>query len=396
MNRELEKVMRRAFHEVHELGKRAQDGHAHRGLHAGGGPGGRGHPPARPVPVDRGRLPRSPPAVQWCGSPVRDPRREGARDRPRPHADPAGRRGPARPRRSAACWPRTSLADHDMPPFDRAAMDGYAVRAADVAAAPVVLEVAGQIRAGQCPTAPLRAGPGRAGDDGRARARRAPPRCSRWRRRARSTAAAASRSWRRSEPGAHIARQGCGGAAPATSCSRAGDDRSIPPPWPCWPRSARAACAWAGGPRSPCWSPATSWWTSGTRPAAARIRNSNGYAVAAQAALGGRGRALAGRRARPGGPHRGGGARGLRARTCWSSRAACRRAPSTWSRRCWRASTSGLLFTRVAIKPGRAAGLRPPRRQAGVRPARQPRLGAGHLRRCSCARRCCACRARAW
>jgi molybdopterin molybdotransferase len=42
-------------------------------------------------------------------------------------------------------------ADADMPPFDRSAMDGYAVRAADVAGAPVVLEVAGQIRAGQYP-----------------------------------------------------------------------------------------------------------------------------------------------------------------------------------------------------------------------------------------------------
>ena len=33
-------------------------------------------------------------------------------------------------------------ADADMPPFDRAAMDGYAVRAAEVAGAPVVLPVA--------------------------------------------------------------------------------------------------------------------------------------------------------------------------------------------------------------------------------------------------------------
>ena len=46
-------------------------------------------------------------------------------------------------------------ADADMPPFDRSAMDGYAVRAADVADAPVVLEVAGQIRAGQYPDRPL-------------------------------------------------------------------------------------------------------------------------------------------------------------------------------------------------------------------------------------------------
>ncbi|HYU42241.1 MAG TPA: gephyrin-like molybdotransferase Glp [Vicinamibacteria bacterium] len=45
--------------------------------------------------------------------------------------------------------------DSDLPPFDRSAMDGYAVRAADVAQAPVVLDVAGQIRAGQWPDHPL-------------------------------------------------------------------------------------------------------------------------------------------------------------------------------------------------------------------------------------------------
>src|SRR5258706_12641902 len=45
--------------------------------------------------------------------------------------------------------------DSDLPPFDRSAMDGYAVRAADVVQAPVVLDVAGQIRAGQWPDHPL-------------------------------------------------------------------------------------------------------------------------------------------------------------------------------------------------------------------------------------------------
>ena len=44
-------------------------------------------------------------------------------------------------------------ADHDLPPFDRAAMDGYAVRADDAAVAPVVLAVAAQVRAGQSPDA---------------------------------------------------------------------------------------------------------------------------------------------------------------------------------------------------------------------------------------------------
>jgi molybdopterin molybdotransferase len=49
-------------------------------------------------------------------------------------------------------------ADLDMPPFDRSAMDGYAVRAADVAHAPVALDVAGLVRAGQYPNEPLRPG----------------------------------------------------------------------------------------------------------------------------------------------------------------------------------------------------------------------------------------------
>lgn len=40
------------------------------------------------------------------------------------------------------------LCDIDAPPFDRAVMDGYAVRSHDVAAAPVTLRVVGQIAAG--------------------------------------------------------------------------------------------------------------------------------------------------------------------------------------------------------------------------------------------------------
>ncbi len=41
------------------------------------------------------------------------------------------------------------LADTDLPPFDRAQMDGYAVRASDTAAAPVRLRVAGEAAAGR-------------------------------------------------------------------------------------------------------------------------------------------------------------------------------------------------------------------------------------------------------
>src|SRR5262249_38644370 len=49
-------------------------------------------------------------------------------------------------------------ADADLPPFDRSAMDGYAVRAADARQAPVTLAVVGQIRAGQYVDSPLAAG----------------------------------------------------------------------------------------------------------------------------------------------------------------------------------------------------------------------------------------------
>jgi molybdopterin molybdotransferase len=50
--------------------------------------------------------------------------------------------------------------DLDLPPFDRAAMDGYALQAADVAGAPAALEVIGEVRAGQWPG--FSVGPGQA------------------------------------------------------------------------------------------------------------------------------------------------------------------------------------------------------------------------------------------
>ena len=52
------------------------------------------------------------------------------------------------------------VSDLDLPPFDRAAMDGYALRAEDVAAAPAALDVVGEVRAGQWPD--LTVGPGQA------------------------------------------------------------------------------------------------------------------------------------------------------------------------------------------------------------------------------------------
>lgn len=52
----------------------------------------------------------------------------------------------------------TMLADRDMPPFTRSAMDGYALRAADTAAAPVTLQVVEEVPAGYAPRRPLGAG----------------------------------------------------------------------------------------------------------------------------------------------------------------------------------------------------------------------------------------------
>src|ERR1019366_3781876 len=43
------------------------------------------------------------------------------------------------------------VADRDFPPFDRAARDGYAVRAADLAEVPARLEVVGEVKAGDWP-----------------------------------------------------------------------------------------------------------------------------------------------------------------------------------------------------------------------------------------------------
>ena len=53
---------------------------------------------------------------------------------------------------------RDVVADRDYPPFDKALMDGYAVRAADVAKTPVDLPVVGVVPAGQKPERGIEAG----------------------------------------------------------------------------------------------------------------------------------------------------------------------------------------------------------------------------------------------
>ncbi len=53
---------------------------------------------------------------------------------------------------------RDVAADRDLPPFDRAAMDGYALRAADTRQAPAALELVGEVRAGEWPARAVAAG----------------------------------------------------------------------------------------------------------------------------------------------------------------------------------------------------------------------------------------------
>jgi molybdopterin molybdotransferase len=171
-------------------------------------------------------------------------------------------------------------ADRDFPPFDRAAMDGYAVRVDDVAGAPVVLEVAALVRAGQSPDRPLAPGqavqimtgapvPAGAGAVVPVEKSRSLP----GGRRVELLSAA--------EPGAHIARQGSEVRA-GTVVLSAGDTID--------PASVAVLAAVGQGRVRVGRRPTVSVLSTGDElvdvwdtPQGARIRNSNGYAVAAQA-----------------------------------------------------------------------------------------------------------------
>ena len=60
--------------------------------------------------------------------------------------------------RAVSCSPSDVVAAEPVPPFANTGMDGYAVRAADTAAAPVRLRVVGELPAGRAPTIPVGAG----------------------------------------------------------------------------------------------------------------------------------------------------------------------------------------------------------------------------------------------
>jgi molybdopterin molybdotransferase len=175
-------------------------------------------------------------------------------------------------------------ADQDLPPFDRSAMDGYAVRAADVAQAPVTLDVVAQVRAGQFPTDTLHAGQAvqvMTGAPVPAGATAVQPI-------EKTRAVEGGRRVEVLEPvetGAHIGRQG--------SEVRAGDV-VLPPGETITPSSVGVLAAVGKGRVRVGRRPTVSVLVTGDelvdvwdQPGRGRIRNSNGYAVQAQAAWAG-------------------------------------------------------------------------------------------------------------
>ena len=141
---------------------------------------------------------------------------------------------------SAACWPRTSPPTSTCRPSTARRWTATRCARRTWRTAPVTLEVAGQIRAGQYSDRPLGSGAGGADDDGRAGARRAPTAVQPV-----EKTRAARRRPPRGDPGAggdgrpHRA-PGLARSARATIVLASGHDRSIRPRWPCWPRWARA------------------------------------------------------------------------------------------------------------------------------------------------------------
>jgi len=152
--------------------------------------------------------------------------------------------------------------DLDLPPFDRSAMDGYAVRAGDTSGAPVVLDVIGQVRAGQFPERGIEPGKAIQVMTG-------------------APVPAGATAVQPVEPGAHIARLG--------TEVRAGDvvlERGLSLD----PASIGVLAAVGKGRLRVGRRPEVAVLVTGDelvdvweRPGPGRIRNSNGFAVAAQA-----------------------------------------------------------------------------------------------------------------
>ena len=155
--------------------------------------------------------------------------------------------------------------------------------------------------------------------------------------------------------------------------------RSAPPSWASRPRSGGPSSAARTGRASPCSSPATSSPRPGAPLAPGGIYSSNGFALAAQVERSGADLVLQSRvpddpRGHPRRARR--GARGRRRGHRLGRRV--RRPARSREARPRRARRRGALLGRPA--PARQAHLvRHARRDARLRPARQPRVGDGHL-----------------
>ena len=275
-----------------------------------------------------------------------------------------------RPR--AACSARRSVSARTLPPADCSAMDGYAVRAADLAGG------LGRQPAGACGRFEVAAGGPRGRQLGPGEAARIftgapmPP-----------GADAVVRQEDVEREGARVrvrvarARRARTCGAPAKTCAQATrarpqGPRSAPRSSACSRRSAAARSPSTSGRASRSSRAATSWSRPDGDPAGGRIVSSNSYSLAAQCREAGAEPIYLGiARDTPEELERRARARDS-ARTCSSARRASRSAIATTCGPCSRSSAATLVFWGVEIKPGfplvfgrfgetRAAGLRPAR-----------------------------------
>ena len=262
----------------------------------------------------------------------------------------------------------------DLPPFASSAMDGFAVRAADLPGSlPVVFRIAAGVPADR-PLAPgeaMEISTGRRGARGSRRSRADRAKLSQL-----DNSVEIADSGSRPErtcvrPGATF--------VPATPCSRparcSAPRRSARSPRRASPRSSVPA-----RPTVVVLSTGTELRTPGDELGPGQIYESNGPMLAAAFEAAG-----AARRAdRPDRRRRGGASRRRSSagspQTCWSARAASRSGRTTSCAGSSRELGVEEDFWGVAVRPGKAPGFRQPRRDARLRPAREPRLVARRRR----------------
>ena len=273
--------------------------------------------------------------------------------------------------RSGACWPRTSAASEDMPPFDSSALDGYVVGDTGGGDLPVV----GESRAG----APAREalGPGQAMriSTGAAVPEGGVAVVAGRARRRRRTAASCCRP-RATAPTSAAPARTC---PPARSVLSAGDDLG-PAELGALAALGRAEVLCGAAPRVAVLTTGDELVEPGAGPLGpGQIRNSNAYALAAQAERAGARVVARDDRARHPRAHgRDAGAGARRRRRRGRLRRGVGRAARPREAGAGRARRGGALLAGGA-QAGQADLVRHARRQGGLRPAGQPGVGDRHV-----------------